>query len=68
MLDLKFIRENADAVRQNISNKNESANIDFIIQNDSPSILIAGNAKRTATAASVKPARPRFRNDMKFCR
>jgi len=34
MLDLKFIRENIDLVRQNISNKNEKANIDDIIQLD----------------------------------
>ncbi|HRP01433.1 MAG TPA: serine--tRNA ligase [Candidatus Kapabacteria bacterium] len=34
MLDLKFIRDNIDLVRQNISNKNEKAQIDDIIQLD----------------------------------
>lgn len=31
MLDLKFIRENIDLVRQNIVNKNEKANVDNIL-------------------------------------
>lgn len=34
MLDLKFIRENLDAVRQNIANKNESADFDEFIKLD----------------------------------
>lgn len=34
MLDLKFIRENIDAVRENIKNKNESANVDSILELD----------------------------------
>ncbi|MFH1051825.1 MAG: serine--tRNA ligase [bacterium] len=34
MLDLKFIRENIDLVRQNIINKNEKANVDEIVQLD----------------------------------
>ncbi|HPM00865.1 MAG: serine--tRNA ligase [Candidatus Cloacimonetes bacterium] len=34
MLDLKFIRENADLVKQAIQNKNEKANIDHIIALD----------------------------------
>ena len=34
MLDLKFIRENIEAVRQNITNKNESAKIDNIAEID----------------------------------
>lgn len=34
MLDLKFIRDNIDAVRLNISNKNESADVDKIPQLD----------------------------------
>lgn len=34
MLDLKFIRDNIELVRQNIINKNEKANIDDIIQLD----------------------------------
>jgi len=34
MLDLKFIRENAQAVKQNIINKNESADIDTFIELD----------------------------------
>lgn len=34
MLDLKFIRDNIELVRQNISNKNEKANIDDIVQLD----------------------------------
>lgn len=31
MLDIKFIRENADKVKQNTANKNESSDIDFIL-------------------------------------
>ncbi len=34
MLDLKFIRENIDLVRVNIKNKNESANVDSILELD----------------------------------
>ncbi len=34
MLDLKFIRENAQAVKQNIINKNESADIDTFLELD----------------------------------
>ena len=34
MLDLKFIRENPDAVRQNIINKNEKADLDLILEKD----------------------------------
>lgn len=34
MLDLKFIRENIDLVRQNVQNKNESANVDIILEID----------------------------------
>lgn len=34
MLDLKFIRENIDLVRQNVQNKNESANVDVILEID----------------------------------
>lgn len=34
MLDLKFIRENPDAVRANTANKNESANVDAFIELD----------------------------------
>ena len=34
MLDLKFVRENPDLVRQNIINKNEKANLDGIIKLD----------------------------------
>lgn len=34
MLDLKFIRENAEKVKQNIINKNEKANIDNILKLD----------------------------------
>jgi seryl-tRNA synthetase len=34
MLELKFIRENVEAIRQNIINKNEKANIDSIVQLD----------------------------------
>lgn len=34
MLDLKFIRENIELVRENIKNKNESANIDSILELD----------------------------------
>ena len=34
MLDLKFIRENADKVRVNILNKNESANMELVIETD----------------------------------
>jgi seryl-tRNA synthetase len=34
MLDLKFIRENIELVRQNIINKNEKANVDNIINLD----------------------------------
>jgi len=34
MLDLKFIRENIEAIRQNITNKNESAKIDIIVDID----------------------------------
>lgn len=34
MLDLKFIRENIDLVRDNIKNKNESANVDSILELD----------------------------------
>jgi len=34
MLDIKFIRENIDLVRQNIINKNEKANIDSILELD----------------------------------
>ncbi len=34
MLDLKFIRENADLVKQAVSNKNEKANIDHIVTLD----------------------------------
>lgn len=34
MLDLKFIRENIDLVRENIKNKNESANVDSILELD----------------------------------
>ena len=45
MLDLKFIRENADSVRQNISNKNESADVDFIIHNDERRRAIIGEVE-----------------------
>ncbi|MGE5479862.1 MAG: hypothetical protein ACM3U1_05490, partial [Chloroflexota bacterium] len=34
MLDLKFIRENFDRVKENILNKNESAQIDVILEID----------------------------------
>jgi seryl-tRNA synthetase len=34
MLDLKFIRENIDLVRQNIQNKNESIQVDSILEMD----------------------------------
>ena len=34
MLDLKFIRENIDLVRQNIQNKNESVKVDSILELD----------------------------------
>lgn len=34
MLDLKFIRENPDVVRQAIRNKNESADVDHLLQLD----------------------------------
>jgi seryl-tRNA synthetase len=34
MLDLKFIRDNSDLVRQNTANKNESADIDRILELD----------------------------------
>ncbi|MDX9789590.1 MAG: serine--tRNA ligase [Candidatus Kapaibacterium sp.] len=34
MLDLKFIRENIEAVRENIKNKNESASVDSILELD----------------------------------
>jgi seryl-tRNA synthetase len=34
MLDLKFIRENIDLVRENIKNKNESAKVDSILNLD----------------------------------
>jgi seryl-tRNA synthetase len=34
MLDLKFIRENIDLVRQNIKNKNESVKVDSILELD----------------------------------
>ena len=34
MLDLKFIRANAQAVKQNIINKNESADIDTFLELD----------------------------------
>ncbi len=34
MLDLRFIRENIDIVRENIKNKNESANVDAIVEID----------------------------------
>ena len=34
MLDLKFIRANVQAVKQNIINKNESADIDTFIELD----------------------------------
>ena len=34
MLDIKFIRENIDSVRQNIINKNEKTNIDNLIELD----------------------------------
>lgn len=34
MLDLKFIRENHELVRENILNKNESANLDLLLELD----------------------------------
>ena len=34
MLDVKFIRENPDAVKQNVVNKNESADIDALLALD----------------------------------
>ncbi len=34
MLDIKLIRENLEAVRKNIENKNESAKLDFILELD----------------------------------
>jgi seryl-tRNA synthetase len=34
MLDVKFIRENPDAVKQNVINKNESADIDALLALD----------------------------------
>ena len=34
MLDIKYIRENADLVRRAVTNKNESADIDKIIELD----------------------------------
>ena len=34
MLDIKFIRENAEIVKEAIKNKNESANIDEILNLD----------------------------------
>ncbi len=34
MLDLKFIRENSEKVRQNIKDKNESANLDSLLEFD----------------------------------
>lgn len=34
MLDLKFIRENPELVRENISNKNESADLDLLLELD----------------------------------
>ena len=34
MLDLKFIRENSEKVKKNISNKNENASVDIILELD----------------------------------
>ena len=38
------------------------------IQKAAPSAETAGNTKRTATADSTNPARPRFKNENTFCR
>ena len=45
MLDLKFVRENADAVKTNIANKNESADIDSILSLDEKRRNIIGEVE-----------------------
>ena len=45
MLDLKFVRENSDAVKTNIANKNESADIDSILALDEKRRNIIGEVE-----------------------
>jgi len=46
MLDIKFIRENPDLVRQSIKNKNESADIDKILEIDQERRTIIGEVEK----------------------
>lgn len=53
MLDLKFIRENPERVRQNISNKNESANLDTLLEFDEQRRSIIREVERLKNLRNV---------------
>ncbi len=53
MLDLKFIRENIELVRQNIINKNEKANIDEITNLDAERRRIIGEVEKLKNVRNV---------------
>jgi seryl-tRNA synthetase len=53
MLDLKFIRENPEKVRQNISNKNESANLDTLLDFDEQRRSIIREVERLKNLRNV---------------
>ncbi|MBM2814186.1 MAG: serS [Ignavibacteria bacterium] len=53
MLDLKFIRENTDAVRENINSKNESGSIDLILEFDGRRRSIIGEVEQLKNQRNV---------------
>jgi seryl-tRNA synthetase len=53
MLDLKFIRENADAVRQNILNKNENGDVDGLLALDERRRIIIHEAEALKNRRNV---------------
>jgi seryl-tRNA synthetase len=46
MLDIKFVRDNPDIVQQNIVNKNESANVDSLLELDEKRRAIIGEVEK----------------------
>ena len=70
MLDIRFIRENADAVQQNARHKNYSVDIAQLLKLDDERRELSQNAdelreRRNTNAASMKGGKPSKRLLMK---
>jgi len=53
MLDLKFIRENTDLVRKNTENKNETSNLDLILEADEIRRNLIGEVEKLKNTRNI---------------